>query len=506
MTRRMTRREIAALLTLTLPVLLISMDNTILGFAIPEMSAALSPTSNELLWIVDIYSFVLAGLLITMGAVGERVGRRRLLQLGALGFTVASVAAAFAPSAGALIAARALLGVAGATLLPSTLSLIRNVFPDDLTRRTALAVWSAMFAVGSAFGPILGGFLLEHFWWGSVFLLGAPVTALLLVAAPCYVPESKDPAPPPFDLVSAGLSMGAMFPIVVAIKSAAEHGMSPTVVASLMIGLASGAAFVRRQRGLRQPMIDIGLFRRPRFRTAVVAGIASCFGFAGSLYVATQYFQIVIGLSPLRAGVQLLPAVVATIAVTMATPRLAGRYGPFPVIAVGLAVSASGFVVLAQVSGTGLLVPTVGLSLINAGLAMAMAVAVDAIVAAVPPERAGAAASVSETANELGIALGTAVLGSVVAATYRAGISPVPGASADAMAEASETLGAAEAVANELGGSAGAALREVTHAAFTSGMRTASWVGVGVLALAAIMAVRARRAVEDDTPSPAMAH
>ncbi len=503
---RMTRREVAALLTLTLPVLLISMDNTILGFAVPEMSAALSPTSNQLLWIIDIYSFVLAGLLVTMGAVGERVGRRRLLQFGAAGFTIASLAAAFAPNAEALIAARALLGIAGATLLPSTLSLIRNVFPDDLTRRTALAVWSAMFAVGSAFGPIFGGFLLEHFWWGSVFLLGAPVTALLLVAAPRYVPESKDPAPPPFDLVSAALSMVAMFPIVVAIKTMAEHGVTPAAVAAMAVGLTSATLFVRRQRLLDQPMIDVVLFRRPRFRTAVVAGIAACFGFAGSLYVATQYFQIVIGLSPLRAGVQLLPAVVATIAVTMATPRLAGRFGPFPVIASGLSVSAAGFVVLAQVSGTGLLVPTVGLSLINAGLAMAMTVAVDGIVASVPPERAGAAASVSETANELGIALGTAVLGSVVAATYRAQLVPVPGVDRATMATASQTLGAAEAAAIELGGSAGAALREVTHAAFTSGMRTASWVAVGALALAAIMAVRARRAAEDEVPSPAMAH
>ena len=504
MTRRMTRLEIKALLTLTLPVLLISMDNTILGFAVPEMSAALSPSSTQLLWIIDIYSFVLAGLLVTMGAVGERVGRRRLLQIGAAGFTVASIAAAFAPTAEALIAARALLGVAGATLLPSTLSLIRNVFPDDLTRRTALAVWSAMFAVGAAFGPILGGLLLEHFWWGSVFLLGAPVTAMLLIAAPRFVPESKDPAPPPFDLVSAGLSMATMFPIVFAIKALAEEGVTSTAVVALAVGLGCGTAFVRRQRRLVQPMIDVQLFRRPRFRTAVIAGIAACFGFAGSLYMATQYFQIVLGLSPLRAGLQLLPAVAATIALTMATPQLAGRFGPFPVIAAGLTISTTGFAVLAQVDGSGLTVPTIGLSLINAGLAMAMTVAVDGIVASVPPERAGAAASVSETANELGIALGTAVLGTVVAVTYRADLVAVPGVSAETMSMASETLGAAEAAATELGGSAGAALQAATHAAFTSGMQTASWVAVGILTLAAIMAIRARRGAEDPVPSEAL--
>ncbi|MEZ5296926.1 MAG: MFS transporter [Ilumatobacteraceae bacterium] len=313
-----------SLAALTLPVLIISMDATILGFAIPELSTALSPSSSQMLWIIDVYSFVLAGLLVTMGIVGDRIGRRRLLLLGAAGFSVASVLAAFAPNAEALIAARALLGVAGATLMPSTLALIRNVFTDDGERQLAIAIWAVAFSVGAAIGPIVGGFLLDHAWWGSVFLVGVPVTLLLLVVGPRLLPESRDPDPQPFDIPSAGLSMVAMFAVVYAMKSFAEHGSSTTAWIVLALGLYAGARFVRRQRRLDDPMIDVDLFRIPRFSMAISGNMVACFGFSGAMYFVAQHLQLVTGMSAMRAGINLLPSVAATIAITL----LAGRRSP----------------------------------------------------------------------------------------------------------------------------------------------------------------------------------
>lgn len=466
-----------SLAALTLPVLIISMDATILGFAVPELSTSLAPTSSQLLWIIDVYSFVLAGLLVTMGVVGDRIGRRRLLLVGAAAFSIASVLAAFAPSAEALIAARALLGVAGATLMPSTLALIRNVFVDERERQMAIAIWAVAFSVGAAIGPIVGGFLLDHFWWGSVFLAGVPVTALLLVVGPRLLPESRDPDPQPFDIPSAALSMVAMFSAVYAMKSFAEHGTSTTAWLSLVAGLVAGYRFVRRQQRLDDPMIEVGLFRIPRFTMAISGNLVACFGFSGSMYFVAQHLQLVTGMSAFRAGLSLLPSVAATILVTLLAPGAARRIGTFRVISLGLTAGAVGFALLSFVETTSSTAQVVGsLLVLNAGLSAAMAVAVDGVMSALPPARAGAGASVSETANELGIALGTAVLGSVAATVYRGEIAEVTALPPDAIESARETLGAAQSVAVELGGAAGEQLVAAANAAFVAGTQVAAVV------------------------------
>lgn len=492
-----------ALGVLTLPVLIISMDSTILGFAVPQLSEALQPSSSQLLWIVDIYSFVLAGLLITMGSLGDRIGRRRLLVAGAVAFSAASLLAAFATDANMLIGARALLGVAGATLMPSTLSLLRNVFIDPRERQTAIALWATAFAAGTALGPIVGGFLLEHYWWGSVFTVGIPVTALLAVLAPRLVPESKDPNPGAFDLVSAGLSMVAMLPTVFAVKLVAERGWSASAMVALTIGITAGVVFVRRQRRLVDPMIDVSLFAVPKFRMAVTGNLVACFGFAGTMFFVTQHLQLVVGMSPLRAGVQLLPAVAATIVFMLLAPVAARRWGPFAVIAAGLGCGAVGFVLLAQVGADGsTAIVTAAVIVLNAGLGAAMTVAVDGIMAAIPAEHAGAGASVSETANELGIALGTAVLGSIMIAVYRANLGSPTGIGPNDLADARETLGAAVSASERLGDPAGPALLEAARGAFVDGVRAASLVAVVALAVVAAWALRSRLA---DSPKDATA-
>ena len=469
--------EHLALVALTLPVLLLSMDATILGFAVPQLSESLEPSSAELLWIIDIYSFVLSGLLITMGNLGDRIGRRRLLLIGSAGFAAASVASAFAPTPLTLIAARALLGVAGATLMPSTLSLIRNIFLDERRRQFAISVWAMMFSVGAVAGPIVGGLLLQRYWYGSVFLVSVPVTLALLVVGPLLIPESRDPTPGPFDVPSSALSMTAILPLVLAMKLVAEDGWSPLVLPSLVVGLTAGWAFVRRQEHLTEPMIDMSLFRVPKFRVAITGNLLTCFGFAGQAFFVTQYLQLVLGLSPTRAALQLLPGALVGVVATLGAPAMMRRWGPFAVISRGLAVGALGFVVLATIAPDSSLVPvTVALVLIEAGLCAAITTAIDGIMASIPPAKAGAGGAVSETANELGVALGTAVLGSVMVAVYRNQLEGAPEA-------ARETLGAA----HQLGG---AELVADANAAFVDGVQVASVITAVLLAAVAVASWR----------------
>lgn len=490
------RQRWLALAVLVFPVLIISLDATMLGFAVPHLSESLAPTSSQLLWIIDIYSFVLAGLLVTMGSLGDRIGRRRLLMIGAAGFSVVSVAAAFSPNAMVLILMRALLGVAGATLMPSTLSLIRNIFTDTKERQIAITVWSMSFAIGGTAGPILGGVLLDHFWWGSVFLIGVPVTVTMLIVAPKLLPESRDPAPGAFDIVSSVLSIVAMIPLVYAIKMWAEDGLGLDVYIPAVVGLGAGVLFVRRQRGLSDPMIDLSLFGFPGFRRAIVANMVSTFGFAGALFFITQHFQLVLGMSTLRAGMQLLPSVVFTIAFMGASPWLVRRYGPFPVVTLGLVLGAIGYALFALVGlDSSVLTLTAIITLSYAGLSMGMTVAVDAIMSDIPPERAGAGASVSETANELGMALGTALLGSVWAAVYRPRIDEITGIPSEVLDVAHETLGAAVGVAQQL--PEADAYRLITSAqdAFVAGVRVASLVATGAILVVAVWTATASRAV-----------
>jgi DHA2 family multidrug resistance protein-like MFS transporter len=488
------RREWIGLAVIALPCLLYSMDLTVLELAVPKLSADLKPTSSQLLWIMDIYGFLLAGCLITMGTLGDRIGRRRLLLIGGAAFGVASVLAAFSRSAEMLIATRALLGIAGATLAPSTLSLIRNMFLDSDQRTFAIGVWATSFSAGAAIGPLAGGFLLEHFWWGSVFLLAVPVMALLLVLGPLLLPEFRDPQAGRLDLTSAALSLAAVLAVIYGLKQVAQDGLGWLPVLSVAAGVAAGAAFARRQRELADPLIDLGLFRAPAFSASLAAFMLSIFVIAGIFLFLAQYLQLVLGLSPLQAGLWTVPSAGGLIAGSMLAPLIVRRVRPAFVMAGGLALSAVGFGMLIQVNAaSGLAILVIGSVVFSLGVAPVGTLASDIIVGSAPPERAGAASGISETSAELGGALGIAVLGSIGTAVYRsevAGAVPadVPPAAAKA---ARDTLGGAVAAAEELPDPLGAELLDAAREAFTQALQltaiTSAAIVVGVAILAAVV-------------------
>ncbi|MEV0397380.1 MFS transporter [Polymorphospora rubra] len=482
-------REWTGLFVLMLPVLLISVDMTVLGFAVPKLSADLDPSSTQLLWIVDIYSFVLAGLLVTMGNLGDRIGRRRLLMIGCVGFGVASLVAAYAPDAATLIAARALLGVAGATLMPSTLSLLRNMFVDERQRLLAVAAWGSAFSAGSALGPLIGGWLLEHFWWGSVFLINLPVVAVALLALPLLVPETRDPAPGRFDLPSAALSLLTMLPVVYGIKTLAKRETPLLAVTAIAAGLIFGYLFVRRQRTITDPMIDISLFRIRRFSGAVATNLLVVFALIAAMFFLPQYLQSVAGISPLRGGLLLLPGALLSIVAGFTAAATARRVGMQRLISAGITICALGFaVILLLPYFDGAVIVTVSFAITNVGAGLVMTLTNSIVLSAVPPARAGAAAAVSETGFELGGALGVAVLGSVLASTYAARLPDVPGVGGTAMDSARETIGGAVAVAAETSGTAGQALLDTARDAFTFGVQITSAVGAVLLAATAVQA------------------
>jgi DHA2 family multidrug resistance protein-like MFS transporter len=475
------------------------MDLTVLNLAVPHLSADLRPSSAQLLWIVDIYGFMVAGLLVPMGTLGDRIGRRRLLLAGAGAFGIASVFAAYASSAGQLIAARALLGVAGATLAPSTLSLIRSMFADPGQRTIAVGVWISSFSAGGAVGPLLGGVLLESFWWGSVFLLAVPVMALLLLLGPIVLPEHRDPAAGRLDLLSAGMSLAAVLTVIYGLQQIAQSGLAWPPVLSILAGFVIGAGFVRRQRVLTDPLLDLRLFRIPAFSAALTTNVLSFFIGFGSLLFVAQYLQLVLGLSPLRAGLWMLPSSAALILGSMLTPVLARRLRPVAVIAGGLALAAAGFLLLTQLgSASGLPVLVTGSVLFSLGLAPVDTLAADLTVGAAAAEHAGAAAAISETGAELGGALGIAVLGVIGTAAYRArlAVTVPPGVPPRAAAAARDTLGGATAAAAQLPGRLRQALLGAARQAFTDGahlafaVSAAAALGVAILALILLRGVR----------------
>jgi MFS transporter, DHA2 family, multidrug resistance protein len=504
---RATRREWIGLAVIALPSLLYAMDLTVLTLAVPALSADLRPSSTELLWIVDIYGFLVAGFLITMGTLGDRIGRRRLLLIGAAAFGAASVVAAFSSSPEMLIASRALLGIAGATLAPSTLSLIRNMFEDAQQRTVAIGIWITSFSVGAAIGPLVGGLLLESFHWGSVFLLAVPVMALLLAIGPRLLPEYKDPEPGRLDLTSAALSLVAVLAVIYGIKAIAKDGIGLASVAPVLAGLAIGAAFVNRQRRLADPMIDLGLFRRPAFSLALGANtLAFAVVFGISVFVA-QYFQLVLGYSPLEAGLWSVPSAAAFVVGSQLTPPLAARVHPPVVMLGGIFVAIAGVGLLTQVGaadGPGLLVA--GVVILSLGLAPLFTLAADLAVGSAPPERAGAAAGISETSSELGGALGLAILGTVGTAVYRAQAGErIPAQVPDEeAATASDTLGGAVEVADGLPQGLAADLLEPAREAFTQGLQVAATVS-GLLVVAAALIVMRLLRTGERAPSAAVA-
>jgi DHA2 family multidrug resistance protein-like MFS transporter len=382
--------------------MLYSMDLTVLNLAVPSLSADLKPSSAELLWIVDIYGFLVAGSLITMGTLGDRIGRRKLLLIGAAVFGAASVLAAFSTSAPMLIATRALQGIAAATLAPSTLSLIRNMFHDPAQRTVAISVWVMSFSAGAAIGPVIGGVLLEHFRWGSVFLINVPVMLALIAIGPVLLPEFRDPDAGRLDPASAVQSLAAVLAVIYGLKRIAEGGLGWIAALSVLAGVAVGVAFLRRQGKLADPLIDLKLFRFPAFRTALLVNILGFMtAFATFLFIA-QYLQSVLGLSPLTAGLWGVPSALAFIAGSMLTPAIVGRFHPAHVIAGGMTVSSAGFVLLALIGNVApaLAILVAGSVVFSLGLTPVVTLTTDIVLSAAPPERAGAASALSETSRE----------------------------------------------------------------------------------------------------------
>ena len=484
------RREWIGLGVIALPCLLYAMDLTVLNLAVPRLSADLRPTSAQLLWIVDIYGFVLAGFLVPMGALGDRIGRRRLLLIGAAAFGAASIGAAFSTSAAMLIASRAILGIAGATLAPSTLSLIRNMFADPDQRRFAIGVWITSFSAGGMVGPLIGGVVLDHFGWGAVFLLGVPVMILLLIVGPVLLPEYRDPTARPIDFASAALSLAAVLLVIYGIKRAAEGEADRIAALSVVSGLLVGAAFIVRQRWLRDPLIDLELFRVPSFSTALGAYAVGTFLLFGLFYFTGQYLQLVLGLSPLQAGLVNLPFAGASIIGSLIVPRMAQRVSATTLLGIGYVIAAIGCWLLTRIDGaSGILIFIVATSLFAFGLAPVFTVATDVIIGAAPPERAGAASALSETGSELGGALGIAVLGSIGTAVYRGAMAHAISAAvpADSTEDARRTIGGALDLAQHLPAPAGAQLTHAAREAFIRALHQVSLTSAVIACATAVL-------------------
>ncbi|MFI1017093.1 MFS transporter [Streptomyces sp. NPDC020965] len=477
-----------ALSVLVLAVLLVAVDATVLGLATPFLSEDLKPSGTQLLWIGDVYSFVIAGLLISMGSLGDRIGRKKLLLVGAVAFGAVSVINAYATSPEMMIVARALLGVAGATLMPSTLALIRNLFHDPRERSVAVGIWGAAASAGAAVGPVVGGALLEHFWWGSVFLINLPVMAVLVVVGIKLLPESRNPNPGPWDLISVALSLIGMVAVVYAVKETAVHGPGPVTIAAAVIGVGALFWFVRRQLTLPSPLLDVRLFHNRGFSGAVLADLLTILGLSGLVFFLSQFLQLVQGRSPLEAGLIELPAAIGAVGAGLMAGRLARRASVRSAVSAGL--TAVGLALGACVLLTAETGPVaMGLALFLGGLGsgLAFTVTADVILSSVPKEQAGAASAVSETAYELGAALGIALLGSLVTGVYRDFTVPA-GVPADAAAAAQDSLGGATEAIKALPADQGAALLSSAQNAFAEGFHVAAAVGSVVLLVTAVAA------------------
>lgn len=483
-------REWAALAVLMLPVLMVSVDNTVLSFALPAVSVDLRPSGTQLLWIVDLYAIMLAGLLIAMGSIGDRFGRRRLLLIGSVGFGAASLLAAYSHSAEMLLLARGLQGIFGATLMPSTLSLIRNVFHDQRDRRLAIATWAAMFSGGAALGPVLGGWLLGHFSWGSVFLINLPIIVLLVPLALALLPESRDPAPGPLDLIAIVLSLTAMLPLVFAIKNVAEHGLTDVTLTAFGIGAAAAWGFVHRLRTSASPMIDLTLFQNRVFNGAIVANLLSLMGLTGFLFLGAQLLQLVLGLSAMDAALVLLPGLVATVVAGFVAVKLVRYIAIRVLVTASFVASATGYAITAFTDVPTVMSVAIAFAVMGVGIGMAETLTNDVMLSSVPASKAGAASAVSETAYEIGAVLGTAVLGTVLTSTYRSHLTYPAVLQWGERDGSFETLGGTAQVAEYYPNVLGDNLLASAHAAFDLGVQYTSAVAIVIALLAALVSWR----------------
>ncbi|TKG72730.1 MFS transporter [Prauserella endophytica] len=490
-------REWSGLALLALPTALLGLDVTALYLVLPSLAGELGASAAQTLWIMDAYGFFIAGFLITMGTLGDRIGRRRLLMVGIAAFGAVSAFAAFAPDAAWLIVARALLGIAGATLMPSTLSLISNMFRDARQRAVAIGVWATMFAIGMAAGPVVGGALAAGLWWGAVFLLAVPIALVVLAGAPTLLPEYRSARTARLDPLSVGLSLTAILPVTYAIKQATE-GFGADVLIAALLGVGSGIAFARRQLRLREPLLDLRLFANRAFSAALAVLLIGLVGVGGVMILVTQYLQLVEGQSPMTAGLWMGPPALAMLVAAIGAPLLARRFSPGAVMAATLALSLLGYALLA-VAGAGS-APSViaGFAFVYLGLGAIAALGTDIVVSAAPAERSGSAAALSETVQELGVAAGVALLGSLTTAIYRAMAEAPPGMPPAAAATATDSLSGALSVAHQL--PAGAV--EQAKAAFTTGLNVsalAAGLAIALCALAAFSTLRHLHPIGADT-------
>ena len=505
---RATRREWIGLAVLLLAALVYAMDLTVLNLAIPRISTELQPTSAQLLWILDIYGFLVAGLLITMGTLGDRIGRRKLLLGGAVGFAIASLFAAFSTSADMLIASRALMGIFGATIAPSTLSLIFTMFLDPKQRTTAIGFWIGAYSAGSAIGPVVGGILLEFFWWGSVFLIGVPVMALLLILGPRTLPEYRDPNAERLHVRSAAMSLVAILAVVYGLKEIAQGAIGVVPVLAIVGGIVLGIVFVRTQLRLASPIIDVRLFRIRAFSASLGTYLLGIFVVVGYFLFIGQYLQLVLGLSPLVAALWSLPSAIGFIVGSVVAPRIIHRFRPSIIMGAGMAVAAVGAVLLLGLgldSGSGLFLIVAASVVMSLGLAPVITLATELIVGSAPPEQAGAATGISETSGELGGALGIAILGSLGTAVYRSDVtaSLPAGISAEIAEAARDTLGGAIAIAQTLPEALGAAVIAAAQASFVDAIHVVAAISVVGAVLTAIAAAVALRTVPARSEPPA---
>jgi MFS transporter, DHA2 family, multidrug resistance protein len=482
---RATRKEWLGLIVLSIACMLYSMDLSVLFLAIPAITVELQPTPTQLLWMNDIYGFMVAGFLITMGTLGDLKGRRRVLLWGAAAFGTASVFCAFAQSATMLIIGRALLGVAGATIAPSTLSLIVNMFARDDERNRAIGVWGTAFAVGGTVGPVIGGVLLNWFHWGSVFLINVPIMAALLLLAPKLLPEYKTDQPhASLDLPSVGLSLATVLPIVYGLKHLAAYGFDATVPIAIGAGLACGYAFWRRQHTLAHPLIDFELFMSKRFNVALVANLAGIFFIFAIFMFQNQFLQLVLGMKPLEAGMWSVAPSLVFCVMSLYSYKVTNVIGPEKSVVWGLAIYAIAAAAMALSAWGQSLYGILGASMLMAlGFVPVILTTTNLIVSSAPPERAGSASAISETSAEFGGALGIAVLGSIATFIYRSTMAAGGAPSAakatlnDAVIAAGQSSPAWLAVARD----AFAEGYAVNCALAAVGMAVLAWVAKGVL-------------------------
>ncbi|WP_040454998.1 MFS transporter [Kribbella catacumbae] len=500
-------RQWLGLSVLLLPTMLLFLAMTVLFLATPYIAAELRPSSEQVLWINDIYGFIMAGFLVTLGTLGDRLGRRKLLLAGAALFGAASVLSAYAPNPEMLIAGRALMGLGAAAIMPATLSLITHMFGDARQRAVAIGLWASSISAGVALGPLIGGLLLESLWWGAALLIGVPIMALVLVAVPLLVPEYRDPNAGRVDLPSVALSLAAMLPFVYGVKQLAESGVNATSVATLVVGVVSAVVFTRRQLRLQSPLLDMRLFRDRTFSGALGMYMLAAIALVGVYLLFTQYLQLVADQSPLEAGLWILPAAIVLVVVSTVTPIIARKVRPAYIISTGLVLSAVGYLLMSQVESVGgLPLLITGFYILYPGIAPAMALAPGLVVGAAPPEKAGAASAVSSTASDLGTALGVAILGSVGSLVYGLKADDaVGGLTADQAAEAGETLPGALEVAASLPAETAGPLAEAAKAAFTSGLNVVGIVAAALAVAAVVLTLTTLRHVRPTGTAPAPA-